>query len=247
MNPNQHFHGYELGPDFDRARTQIATPFQYVDIALDAAAANQVYNVSGDFLYIDTSSTGTVTVELNNQYTDAAAPFQVSAGFGINAVFKQLKVSWAAQAGKKIRLMYSTGERVVPTNSTAISGTVAIANNGMDYSGTFNEGTTLGAGAVSTVVAPASNVNGLVIINASFISKQATTPMGVFLMAKTSAPTGMGDGDMLLCPDTWNYAAGDTSGSLKNSIKVAAGKGLYWFNNTADAQPGRRHVVYRLL
>lgn len=118
------FKDYEHGPNFDRARSQIATPFQYVDIDLDAAASNQIYNVSGDFLYVDAASTGSVTLELNNQYNDPSAPFFAQPGFGLAALFKQLKLSWTAQPGKFIRLMYSTGDRVVPTNSTTVNGYV---------------------------------------------------------------------------------------------------------------------------
>lgn len=125
------FNNWENGPDFDRARTQIATPFQYVDIALDVATVNQIVNISGDFLYVDASSTGSVTLELNNQYNDASAPFYASPGFGLNALFKQVKLSWVAQAGKKVRIMYSTGDKVVPTNSTTINGYVSTVDGGL--------------------------------------------------------------------------------------------------------------------
>lgn len=125
------FNTWENGPDFDRARTQIATPFQYVDIKLDVATVNQIVNISGDFLYVDASSTGSVTLELNNQYNDASAPFYASAGFGLNALFKQVKLSWVAQAGKKVRIMYSTGDKVVPTNSTTVNGYVNTVDGGL--------------------------------------------------------------------------------------------------------------------
>jgi hypothetical protein len=125
------FKDYERGPSFDRARSQIATPFQYLDIDLDTATSNQIVNVSGDFLYVDAASTGAVTLELNNQYNDPSAPFYAQPGFGLAALFKQLKLSWSAQPGKFIRLMYSTGDRVVPTNSTTINGTVSTVDGGL--------------------------------------------------------------------------------------------------------------------
>lgn len=125
------FNTWENGPDFDRARTQISTPFQHIDIALDVATANRIVNISGDFLYLDASSTGQVTLELNNQYNDASAPFYASPGFGLNALFKQIKLSWVAQPGKKVRIMYSTGDRVVPTNSTTVNGYVNTVDGGL--------------------------------------------------------------------------------------------------------------------
>lgn len=122
---------FEQGPSFDRARSQIATPFQYIDIALDAAASNQIVNVAGDFLYVDAGSTGAVTLELNNQYNDPSAPFYVQPGFGLAALFKQLKLSWVSQPGKFVRLMYSTGDRVVPTNSTTVNGVVSTIDSAL--------------------------------------------------------------------------------------------------------------------
>jgi hypothetical protein len=115
------FNGYEAGPDFDRARSMIATPFQYTDVDLSTAGVNVVLPIAGDFIYLDPAYNGVVTIELNNQYNDAAAPFQANAGWALQAVFKQVKLSWAAQAGKKVRLMYSTGERVVPAFSAQLN------------------------------------------------------------------------------------------------------------------------------
>jgi hypothetical protein len=129
---NQHpFNGLEQGPDFDRARSMISTPFQYVDIALDVASSDQIFNVSGDFLYCDAATTGVAELELNNQYNDSAAPFTLQQGFALECLFKQIKLSWTAQPGKKIRLLYSTGARIVPTNIGAIVGTVSVVNGAL--------------------------------------------------------------------------------------------------------------------
>lgn len=149
------FNTWENGPDFDRARTQIATPFQYIDIALDVLSVNQLYNISGDFLYVDASSTGSVTLELNNQYNDASAPFYASPGFGLNALFKQVKLSWVAQAGKKVRIMYSTGDKVVPTNSTTVNGYVNTVDGGL--SRTLSGVSFLGVGGTGAVAAQYSH------------------------------------------------------------------------------------------
>jgi len=112
---------WENGPDFSRASSQLASPFEYYDVALDTATSNSILNVSGDFLYVDASSTGIATMEINNQYNDPAAPFLIQSGFAFAGLFKQLKLSWGAQPGKKIRLMYSTGSRIVPTNVMQIA------------------------------------------------------------------------------------------------------------------------------
>lgn len=143
MRNAQHpFNGYDVGPDFDRARSQIATPFQYIDIALDVAATNQIFDVSGDFLYCDPdpmgslaagglSKAGVAVIELNNQQNAPVAPFFVQPGFAMSALYKQIKLSWPAQPGKALRLMFSTGEQIVPTNTGNITGSVSVIDGGL--------------------------------------------------------------------------------------------------------------------
>ena len=118
------FNDYENGPDFDRARIGIATPFQYIDIDLTNAASNQMIEIAGDFLYFDTADgyDGVITLELNNEHNTKNAPFTGRHGFALNDLFKRIRCSWDAQAGKKVRILYSTGERVIP----ALTGTLQL-------------------------------------------------------------------------------------------------------------------------
>lgn len=242
------FNGYEQGADFDRARSMIATPFQYVDIALDVAGVNQVFNVSGDFLYVDASSTGTVTLELNNQYNDPSAPFQVSAGFGLQALFKQLKLTWTAQAGKKIRLMYSTGDKVVPTNSTTISGGVTVTQNGYSYGASYKSQTALGALGTELVFSAAANPNGAILWRAAAYSYIASSAQSVgAYIAKATAPGSLIDGDVLAISDAAAIAAIST-GTLKLEVpvRIPAGKGVYFISFNAEAG-ALRSALYTLL
>ena len=246
MQRSQHpFNGLEQGPDFDRARSMIATPFQYVDIALNVAGVNQIFNVSGDFLYVDASSTGLVTLELNNQYNDPSAPFQVSAGFGLQALFKQLKLTWAAQAGKKIRLMYSTGDKVVPTNSTTISGSVSVSSTGNAYTGSYKSVTAMAANTPDTVFAPGANANGAIVWTADYVSNQAAAGAACFI-AKNAAPATVIDGDVL---SMMSGGIGQwIRGNLFVPIKIDAGKGLYYINSGGEAGGGySRSCLFTLL
>jgi len=244
---NQHpFNGLEQGPDFDRARSMIATPFQYVDIALDAAGVNQIFNVSGDFLYVDASSTGLVTLELNNQYNDPSAPFIVSAGFGLQALFKQLKLTWAAQAGKKIRLMYSTGDKVVPTNSTTISGAVSVNQSGYSYTGSYKSNTNMAINTPDTVFLPAANANGAIVWQAAFANQSAGLNFSSFV-AKAAAPASVIDGDIIVqTNNTGTGPAAVTCGTLIQPVKIDAGKGLYFISSIAETN-ALRSALYTLL
>ena len=243
------FNGYEQGPDFDRARSMIATPFQYIDVALDVAGSNQVFNVSGDFLYVDAISTGQATLELNNQYNDPSAPFQISAGFGLQALFKQLKLTWAAQAGKRLRLMYSTGDKVVPTNSTTISGSVSVNNSGFEYTGNYKSIIAKGGNVSDQIVAPAANVNGLVLWSASFSSETVVVAFHyACILAKNAAPATVIDGDVIVSPinSTTRNANYGTDGQLLAPVKIAAGLGLYFIATNAESNTFRS-ALYTLL
>lgn len=181
MQRNQHpFNGLEQGPDFDRARSMIATPFQYVDIALDVAATDQIFNVSGDFLYCDAATTGAAELELNNQYNDSAAPFTLQQGFALECLFKQIKLSWTAQPGKKIRLLYSTGARIVPTNIGSITGTVSVVDvaiarslQGQAFLGTAGVGPVAANYSLSQIFNPAGSGKSFYLEAVSFSSNTA--------------------------------------------------------------------------
>ncbi len=188
---------YELGPDFDRAREQISTPFQFVDFALDNATSNLLVNISGDFIYVDASSTGIATMELNTQYADTQAPFQIQAGFAIEAVFKQIRLSWSGQAGKTIRILYSTGERVIPASQLAmINGIVQPVNINDVVSASCQvllaSYTATGSGFVATqLLAPAANVNGAIVRSAELNVVGATNAGNGILVAAQNAPTAI--------------------------------------------------------
>lgn len=209
------FNGYEPGQDFDRARSQIATPFQFQDFALDGATSNLIVNISGDFLYIDASSDGVATVELNNEYSDPAAPFQVSAGFGLQGLFKQLKMTWAAQPGKKLRVMWSTGYRIVPTNIMQLSVNSATRS-------TFGNTAKTVTGTSAQLVAANASRSYLLIQN-----NHATEPIYVNFGATATASNGVkiaaGGSYELNCNQASNAVNAISGGGSNASIVVVEG------------------------
>lgn len=246
------YNGIEQGPNFDRARSQIATPFQYLDLALDAAVSNAIFNVSGDFLYVDASSTGAATLELNNQYADPAAPFYIQSGFAINAIFKQIKLSWNSQPGQKIRLMYSTGERVIPATTglqqVSVLGTVTTTGKYQDAGNPaatfYNDNTPLPSATARQVFAPGQNVNGAIIYEAS-MGASASGAIIPALIAATAPPTTLGTGIIILNGFGQGYSA-----RRDKPVSIPSAYGLYWFSGRAaeDTSNGVHHyVAYSLL
>lgn len=241
---------YERGPDFERARTQIATPFQYLDIALDTAIVNQKYDISGDFLYIDTAFDGVATIELNNEHSAPMAPFRVQQGFALAALFKSLKVSASAQVGKKIRIMYSTGERVVPalTGSLLVTGVVSTEEEPKQYGASYQSITALAANTPDTVFSAAANTGGAVLHCAGFLTIAASYNVSAGYLAKASAPSTTIDGDVL-CSTTGTYndtTNVNTWGRLDRDILIPAGKGVYFITPTAEVGAAR-NSLYTLL
>jgi hypothetical protein len=251
-NPPQ-FNDYSAGPNFDRARIGIATPFQYLDIPLDTATENMMVDISGDFLYFDTADgyDGIITLELNNEHNAPLAPFTGRQGFALNALFKRLKLSWAAQPGKKVRIMYSTGERVIPalTGTLNVTGTVSTNEEPFVYGASYKSITLLLANTPETVFLPAANVNGAVIHKAEFVSRSASNNAGAGFLAKASAPATVIDGDAICSSRNHNTISADglTSGWLEKEILIPAGKGLYFITNGAEASGASRSVLYTLL
>jgi hypothetical protein len=245
------FNNYEQGPDFERARTQIATPFQYLDISLDTAGQGKIFNVSGDFLYIDTAFDGVATIELNNQQDAPVAPFRVQQGFALNALFKQLKVSWDSQPGKRLRIMYSTGERVVPalTGTLNVTGTVSTIEQGASFSTSWKSVTPLAAGGVDTVFSGAANLNGAVLQDCAFYVQNPGANAQWAFLSKATAPTALTDGDMIAstCNMAANSSAGYQMGRILKPLIIPAGKGLYYYAQAAEGAGPVRWVNYTML
>lgn len=123
-------------PDFDRALTQLYTPFAtlVVDLGSTAGQSNlgDVREIGGDFIYVDpdqsslNGSLGSVTIELNDKTNADKAAFTANPGFAINAPFTAVKLRYTNQPGKRLVLKYSTGYSVVPSFSALTAITSAI-------------------------------------------------------------------------------------------------------------------------
>lgn len=248
------YNDYELpeGNEFWRARSQIVTMWRKMTIALDVAASNSVQQISGDFIYCDMSSTGVLaTLEFNNQMADEAGGFQVGPGWFHRGPFTLAKMSWAAQPGKVVKLLYATGLEAYPgTAGFTINGTTLTAEQGTQYGASFASNTNLGVAANEVIVAPASNTNGIMLLRASYWSANGTGTAFCVLLAKSSAPASIIDGDVLLGFDNayLDGVARNGMGKLERVVRVPAGRGLYWRNGSANAETAAlRSAQYTLL
>ena len=244
------YDGFEVGPNFERARTQISTPFAYLDVALDVAGVDQYYDICGDFLYFDALYDGVVSIELNNQQTASKAPFKASQGFALSAIFTRIKLNWAAQTGKKVRIMYSTGDRVVPSNSavTSISGTVDVNEKGASWGTSYKSTTALSINTPDNIFAAASNTAGGTLWSAANLANLAGTVLSPqsYLM-KATAPASAIDGDVLVQNSGWaiNGAGSYCWMQMPRALRFASGKRLDYISAVAEFA-AMRSALYTL-
>lgn len=217
-----------------------------------AGTAEQI-RLTGNSFYIDQAP------DVGNAYVvfegvqDNTGPLvrpaiYVQPGFVSRVPFANLWIANAAQAGKKLRIIYGTDIDFLPSlNGTlTIGGTVSATPYGFTYGASYDSATALGANSPETVFTPAANANGAILWSAQF-TQNAGTP-GAGFVAKTSAPTTVIDGDQILgtCVQTYSGGIYFESGALPNPVKIDAGKGLY-FINTAATSGANRNALYTLL
>lgn len=297
------FQGFERGPDFDRARTRVATRFSSVviDLSTTCPIDGAVYSVAGDFCYLDLQSAGALLVEFNSDAKGISPAISLEPGTGVDALFSSIRVFWSTNVGSAI-LIIATGDRIRPQSAaTSILGQVDVNITGSSrpgYPGTgavpvdliaisngqisvplwnvantsevygnnrgllgirehgtpgtatnFKSTTALAANTAETVLAPASNTAGLIVFEAGSFHGNRTAIGYAQLLAKTSAPTSIIDGDAHLTPGAAVVAAGPIgtmSMQMMRPHRSQTGKGLYFIIDRADVDVPYRICKYLL-
>lgn len=297
------FTGFERGPDFDRARTRVATRFLsvVVDLAQTCPPEGVVYNVGGDFAYLDLSSPAALNVEFNSDVPGISPAVRLSPGTGVDALFSSLRVFWTTGTGNAT-LIIATGDRIRPQSAaTSIVGQVSVELTGSNKSGypgsgtipvdllaisaasfsvpiwvisnaseaygqnrqlfgvrehgvpgtatSFKSTTAMAANTPETILAPAANVNGVIVFAGGAFTNGAAVGAYCPILAKTSAPTNNIDGDVLTTVMAACANVGGNMGyaqEITRPHRVAIGKGIYAISNLAEVTPYRR-LSYHLL
>lgn len=123
-------------------------------------------------------------------------------------------------------------------------------NLGFTYGASYKSTTAMGANTPDVIFTPASNVNGAILHSAQF---QSGNNSGVLfttaILAKASAPANINDGDGILSVDNVTMASGlnyYSCASLKNAVRIPAGKGLYFISSIVE-NVSNRSALYTLL
>lgn len=243
--------------DFEEVRDgRRQMPF-YFDVDLTTARSITGGNplivpVAGNsfFTDADTSSGGVGRVHFQDtSYGITSAPFFVGPGFIASVPFTQLLIENAAQPGKVMRIFYGVDIdfQAGVNASVTIGGTVSVSNALADSVLTAGYGNVglLAANTAVQVVAPAANVNGLVVHSAGIITFSGGSN-NCSLIAKSSAPANVTDGDVILMAAS-GAAFSAVPSILSKLNRIAAGKGLYFISTNAEAAPSCRNVSYTVL
>ena len=246
--------------DFETVRDGRRSTLNYYDVALDNVFSISNGNplilpISGNSFYVDqdTSVSGSAYVHFQDtNLGNASAPVFVNAGFIAKIPFTQLLIeNKTAQAGKKIRIFYGVDvDFTAGINATLILSSlppVTLAAPAVISYGA--SAVSYGATTLLTpvqLVAPASNVNGIIIWSAT-IAEYLSTNAASSIVAKSSAPANPSDGDVILNASNVAPASQNGSGGTLNTpVKIPAGKGIYYISG-ASASTGLRSILYTVL
>lgn len=115
------------------------------------------------------------------------------------------------------------------------------------YNTSFASSTVLAANTAQTVLAAASNVNGVFVEMASFFS-YSTGGIHAALVAKATAPVSTVDGAVILGPDSATFVSGGYSanGRLPYRAFVPPGLGLFFIASAAETLAYRSALLWVL-
>lgn len=189
--------------DFQRVRDNRTSLPLYIDIDLSASRSLALgtalnVNISGNSFFVDADTTNGGVGVVHFQDTNfgiASAPFFVAPGFIASVGFTQIAIENTAQVGKRLRIFYG----VDIDFQAGVNATVALTGR-VDVNDIIGAGCQIlsgaGAGSVGTVVtaivAPATNINGILVRNVA-ISNGSSGAGGssvLAVVASATAPTG---------------------------------------------------------
>lgn len=224
------------------------------------ANAPLAINVAGNSFYVDADPVdGYATVEFQDSGSDlSSARIYVSPGAIFNIPFTQFKITNPAQAGKSLTIIYGTDIDFQPgsVSQIAIAGNVSLVDGTIvgarpeSQTGFFSDGGALVASTPLTIVTPATNVNGLVVLSADMNFGASATLLTQVFITKSSAPVSIFDGSVILASKLIvNTATQNGSATLPKEQYVSAGQGLYFISSSATASTPEnvRYCRYKLL
>lgn len=225
--------------DLTNARSFAAGSALLLPIAGNVFMSDPLFDLSGN------AQAGIARVHFQDENFNPVGTYVTVLPSSIYKVpFTQVAIENYAQAGKFLYIVYGVDVDLVPGASQQVQATIlnfaqqliggvqelVVMERGYSPGASFVGGA-LGAGGVATIVAPASNLNGLIVWQA-WLATGAAGVNALSLLAKTSAPASQIDGDVIASMAT--PGAASQAPPMPRPRFIAAGKGLYLYNVTAE-------------
>lgn len=158
-----------------------------------------------------------------------------------------------ATFANNVKVTNDTGSRVPVSLDTTQTLNVNVAGTSVQYTNAWADSTVAAANG-QVIFTPAANVNGAWIEFAQVaITNNQSQQAGVSLIAKSAAPAGFTDGDVIMnvaCAGVNNTAAvqfNHINEVLPIRVKIPAGKGLYFSQGVGVPDRCLKTVLYTLL
>lgn len=155
------------------------------------------------------------------------------------------KVGGSVSVAGDVNLTAST---LAALESVSVQNIVSMVHGGQAYGASFRSSANETSNAAETVFTAAANVNGAIIHSMQFVSQYSAAARPCYL-SKAGVPANVLDGDSILSADAIGYLNSNFTyaGSLKNPIKIPAGKGLHFISDSGVFGGSSRSVLYTLL
>jgi hypothetical protein len=207
-----------------------------------------------------------IDVELLRDGNQALKADAVGAGFYQRIGFNKVRLTHTGVQNVTILVAPGEGGSDAFTGTFTAQGTLGtlaqqllggvnslvVTDRGFAYGAAFASVTALNGATNEQILAPASNLAGVIVWAADISTTQTTaaSTAQIGLLAKSSAPGSGVDGDVLLSVEQRCHTAVgmlNASAHLERAVFVATGKGLYFRNSGALETSGYRNILYTVL
>lgn len=226
--------------------------FQTYDVSLPANGSVRL-PVSGQNFLI-WSATGRVNVRGAFGYLRG-----IGVGQGASSVdFTELTIEDVSGVANSVNVIVSAGsfvnQQIILSSSSALaldSATQDGIKKPLAATGFYATNSQMSAGVAEAIFSPSSNINGAILLQAAINFTTSAVAATCCVLAKSSAPASVLDGEVLVCTALAQYYSGGVmwySGRLEAPQFIPAGKGLYAIASASElASVNYRAARYRLL
>lgn len=230
----------------------MSVDFQSYDLHLPAGGATRL-PCFGQYARVQTA-TGKVTLRGQFGVLKGLSPGQGIKGLDFNEIIVEdfsgaandvtIIVGPAEIVDQQIILASSSAIALDAPTLSAINASNAASNRIDNW--TSWKSITVGS---ETVFTAAQNVNGAIVRRSTAIEYQSVGGNFGYIV-KNSPPTSIVDGDAICLCDSWLIASngyGCCSLKSEQSIKIPAGRGLFYFSSSSSVNFSLKNILYTLL